>query len=163
MKTPHPTWSDLVGFELNMLSRPPLTRREPGWQASLAARLFAARYDRDVDAGTSPEPGSALAAHIERLSAPRARDELAHALRLVLRDATEDPDALGPRVPVRRDAVRQAAGIVQAILRRLEESQRVRVRGMARLRMLLADGRGPLYRSGAGSLDAALKGVLAAL
>jgi hypothetical protein len=37
------------------------------------------------------------------------------------------------------------------------------VRGMARLRILLADGRGPLYRSGAGSLNAALKGALAAL
>ena len=34
---------------------------------------------------------------------------------------------------------------------------------MARLRMLLSDGRGPLYRAGAGSLTAALRGVLAAL
>jgi plasmid stabilization system protein ParE len=163
MQTQHPTWSDLVGFELNMLMRPPRPRRAPNWQARLAAKLFAARYDRAVDAGASSEPGSALAAHVARLSAPRARKELAHALRLVLRDAVEGPDALRPRVPVRTDAVRRAADVVQAIVSRLEGPHRVRVRGMARLRMLLADGRGPLYRSGAGSLDAALKGALAAL
>jgi hypothetical protein len=163
MQTPHPTWSDLVGFELNMLSRPPRSRPEPSWQARLTAKLFAARYDRAVDAGTSPEPGSALAVHVTRLSAPRAREELAHALRLVLRDVAEGPDALRPRVPVRPDAVRRAADVVHAIVSRLEEPRRVRVRGMARLRMLLADGSGPLYRSGAGSLNAALKGALAAL
>lgn len=163
MQTHHPTWSDLVGFELNMLSRPPRTRPEPSWQARLAAKLFAARYDRAVDAGTSPEPGSALAVHVARLSASRTREELAHTLRLVLRDAAEGPDALRPRVPVRPDAVRRSADVVQAILGRLEEPQRVRVRGMARLRILLADGSGPLYRPGAGSLNAALKGALAAL
>jgi hypothetical protein len=163
MQTQHPTWSDLVGFELNMLSRPPRSRREPSWRARMAAKLFAARYDRAIDAGTSPEPGSALAVHVTRLSAPRAREELVHALHLVLRDAAEGPDALRPRAPVRTDAVRQAAHVVQAILSRLEEPHRVRVRGMARLRMLLADGSGPLYRSGAGSLNAALKGVFAAL
>lgn len=163
MQTKHPTWSDLVGFELNMLGGPARSRGAPSWQASLAAKLFAARYDRAVDAGASPEPGSALAVHVTRLSAPRAREELAHALRLVLRDAAEGPDALRPRAPVRTDAVRRAADVVQAILGRLEDPHRVRVRGMARLRMLLADGSGPLYRSGAGSLNAALKGALAAL
>jgi len=39
----------------------------------------------------------------------------------------------------------------------------VRARGMARLRILLSDGRGPLYRTGRGTLGAALRGVLAAL
>jgi len=34
---------------------------------------------------------------------------------------------------------------------------------MVRLRMLLSDSRGPLYRSGGGSLAAELRGVLAAL
>jgi hypothetical protein len=34
---------------------------------------------------------------------------------------------------------------------------------MARLRLLLADGAGPLYRAGRGSLAAELRGVLAAL
>jgi hypothetical protein len=39
----------------------------------------------------------------------------------------------------------------------------VRARGMARLRILLTDGRGPMYRNDRGSLAAELRGVLAAL
>jgi hypothetical protein len=34
---------------------------------------------------------------------------------------------------------------------------------MARLRLLLSDGAGPIYRPGSGSLIAELRGVLAAL
>jgi hypothetical protein len=34
---------------------------------------------------------------------------------------------------------------------------------MARLRILLSDGRGPLYWPGRGTLNAALRGVLATL
>ena len=39
----------------------------------------------------------------------------------------------------------------------------VRARGIARLRMLLSDSDGPLYRPGRGSLAAALRGGQAAL
>jgi len=46
---------------------------------------------------------------------------------------------------------------------RLHAPVPVRARGIARLRMLLSDGTGPLYRPGRGSLGAALLGVLAAL
>jgi hypothetical protein len=163
MQSPHPTWADLVRFELNVLSMPPRSRHQPNWQARLAAKLFATRYDRAVEAGVSPEPGSALAVHVTTLSAPQAREESALALRLVLKDAAEGPGAIRTRMPVRTEAVRRAADVVQAILSRLDDSQRIRARGIARLRMLLADGRGPLYRPGTGSLNAALRGVLAAL
>jgi hypothetical protein len=163
LMSPHLTWTDLVGFEMAVRPPPREAGAAPGWRARLSARLFAARYDRAVETGVSPEPGSALAVHFTRLSAARERDELARALRLVLRDAAEGPDALRPRIPVRIQPVRRASDVITAILSRLDEPQRVRARGMARLRMLLADGRGPLYRSGSGSLDAALRGVLAAL
>ncbi|MDT7758276.1 MAG: hypothetical protein QOH27_4174, partial [Mycobacterium sp.] len=97
------------------------------------------------------------------LSEARERDELSRARRLGLRDAAEGADAMRPRLPVRTPPVRRASDVITASLSRLDEPQRVRARGMARLRMLLADGRGPLYRSGSGSLSAALRGVLAAL
>jgi hypothetical protein len=45
----------------------------------------------------------------------------------------------------------------------LHSPRPVRARGVARLRLLLSDGTGPLYRSGRGSLAAELRGVLAAL
>jgi len=161
--SPHLTWTDLVGLEMAVRPQSQEAGAAPGWRARLSARVFAARYDRAVDAGAGPEPGSALAVHFTRLSAVRERDELARALRLVLRDAAERPDALRPRIPVRAEPVRRASDVITSILSRLEEPQRVRARGMARLRMLLADGRGPLYRSRSGSLNAALRGVRAAL
>jgi hypothetical protein len=97
------------------------------------------------------------------LTAPKERADLSHALRLVMSDAEGTWNGMNPRIPVRISAVRQVADVVDAVVQRLDQPLPVRARGMARLRILLADGRGPLYRSGAGSLNAAMRGVLAAL
>lgn len=138
----------------------------PRWDARLRARLLAARYDRRVDAGGDPHggamAGSALDAHRIRLVSDRERADVARALRLVLRDAHEGPAVLNPRVPVRTPAVLECAADIDSLRRRVLAGP-VHARGMARLRLLLADGRGPLYRTGAGSLAAALRGVSAAL
>jgi hypothetical protein len=162
LMSPHPPWTDLVGIELAARPRPREADAAPGWSARLSARFFAARYDQELDSGVNPLPGTALAVHCARLASAAERADLARALRLAAADA-----AVGawtnPRVPVHRDAVKQAADVVEEVLSKLDEPQGVRVRGMARLRMLLSDGRGPLYRSGSGSLNAALRGVLAAL
>ena len=162
--SPHPMWTDPIGRELNAPPRPRALHTPPGWWARLRARIFAARYDHALEAGENPLPGTALALHCLRLASAQERDQLARALRLVLADATADASGWGrPRVPVRREAVNHAAAIIDDLIGRLEEPRGIRVRGMARLRMLLSDGRGPLYRSGSGSLNAALRGVLAAL
>jgi len=163
MKSQHPTWSELVGFELAVLDQPRTPAVLPGWQARLGARLFAARYDRQAEAGLRPAAGTALAVHHQRLKEPREREQLACALRLVLKDAAEGSATLNPRVPVQAAAVRHASEVIELVIQRLAEPRSARVRGMARLRLLLADGRGPLYRSGSGSLNASLRGVLAAL
>lgn len=163
MKSHHPSWLELAAVELAVLDPPRTPAVLPGWQARLGARLFAARYDRDVEAGLSPAPGTALAVHHQRLKEPREREQLACALRLVLKDAAEGSAALNPRVPVRVAAVRHASDVIELVIQRLADPPSVRVRGMARLRLLLADGRGPLYRAGPGSLNAAVRGVLAAL
>jgi hypothetical protein len=102
-------------------------------------------------------------AHYHRLTSRRERTDLARSLALAVRDAVEGPDALRPRTPVLRSAVLEQQDLIEDIRRRLASPEPVRARGTARLRLLLADGRGPLYRSGAGSLNAALRGVLAAL
>ena len=136
--------------------------RTPRWDARLRARLLAARYDRHIDSGVSALPGSPLHAHRLRLVGDRERTDVARALRLVLRDAAEGPAVLNPRVPVRTPAVLRHAADIEALRRRVLSGP-VHARGMARLRMLLADGRGPLYRTGAGSLNAALRGASAAL
>jgi len=128
----------------------------------LRARLFAARYDRQIENGVSPAPGSPLAVHRARLSSPRERNDLADALQLAVHDAY-CPSDFNARVPIRSDAVHGCMELIDAVCDRLTEPFPVGVRGMARLRILLADGRGPLYWPGRGTLNAALRGVLATL
>jgi hypothetical protein len=133
------------------------------WSARLRARWFANRYDREIEGGLGAVPGSPLAVHGVRLTSARERDALARALRLVLHDADAGGRRRTVRVPLHRGAVRRGADLIGAVCDRLDDPFPVRARGMARLRILLADGRGPLYRSGPGTLTAALRGVLAAL
>jgi hypothetical protein len=153
---------------LEILATLPVTARDlrqparrPPWSARLLARLCAARYDRQIEDGVNPAPGSPLAVHAARLVSPREREDLAHALRLVTHDA--DGGHFTVRAPVQADAVHRGEGVIDAVCERLADPFPVRARGMARLRILLSDGRGPLYRSGRGTLTAAMRGVLAAL
>lgn len=129
------------------------------------ARLFAARYDQQVEAGVTVAAGSPLAAHYLRVTCLAERKDIAGALVLLLRDAGLVWDAAGSstRVPIHVDAVRRSADIVEEVLARLASPVPVRARGMARLRILLSDGRGPVYRSGRGTFAAAMRGVLAAM
>src|SRR5258705_13436012 len=53
----------------------------------LRARLFAARYDRQIENGVTPAPGSPLAVHRTRLTSLRERDDFARALRIAVHDA----------------------------------------------------------------------------
>jgi hypothetical protein len=129
------------------------------------ARLFAARYDQQIEQGVAVAAGTPLAAHYLRLASRRERDDMAAALDHLLQDAGRTPSNGGTamRVPIRTDAVEQSADVVEDVLARLLGPLPVRARGMARLRILLSDGRGPLYRSGRGTFAAAMRGVLAAM
>jgi len=129
------------------------------------ARLFATRYDHLVERGATVATGSPLAAHRQRLVSRRERTDLAATLATLLDDARHPPrrcDA-APRLPVEADAVRRAADTVDDVRARLLGPLPVRARGMARLRILLGDGRGPIYRPGRGTFASAIRGVLAAL
>lgn len=133
----------------------------PTWLARVRAILFADRYDRELEAGLTATPGSPIAVHGARLTSAHERAALSRALQTVMSDALVGDR--GARIPVQAAAVRRSADVISAILDRLDSPQPARVRGVARLRMVLSDGRGPLYRTGSGSLAAALRGVLAAL
>jgi hypothetical protein len=129
----------------------------------LLAQLLAGRYDREIEDGISPLPGSPLAVHGARLVSARERDDLADALRLIVRDADVTRGPFTSRIPVHSAAVHHAAQAIDDVCDRLADPFPVNARGMARLRIVLSDGCGPLYRSGAGTLAAALRGVLATL
>ena len=141
------------------------TGRDAHVLARLWARLFAHRYDQQIDLQTTVEPGSPLAVHMVRLVSRREREELAAALTLVLHDAAHPPGVRHPssRIPIHSEGVAQSADLVRDALARLLGPLPVRARGIARLRLLLTDGLGPMYRPGTASLSAVLRGVLAAL
>ncbi|MGB3481451.1 MAG: hypothetical protein WBB07_04425 [Mycobacterium sp.] len=133
----------------------------------LQARALAPRLDHIIDRGTPICPGSVLAAHAARLASPEEHRQLASSLRSVRRAALQSHSGLTLRVRLDRAAVLADAALLEEITVRLETSPPVRPRGVARLRLLLGDGCGPLYgpvhRPHRGSLAAQLRGVLAAL
>jgi hypothetical protein len=134
------------------------------FSSRLWARLFAARYDRQVDEGHRVAAGGPLAAHYVRLASVRERQHMAEALTTLMGDAgLIAGGGVGTRVPIRAEVVRASADVVEAVLARLAGPRPVRARGVARLRILLSDGRGPVYRAGRGTFAAAMRGVLAAM
>jgi len=143
----------------------PAALREP---ASALTRLIAglcpARLDRRLADGVVPEPAGVLAVHVERLTSVRERRRVAATLNDVLGDARLGRPASSARLPLAQPAVTAAAGDIDHIAARLRGPRPVRAGGVARVRLLLADGAGPLYRMGRrGDLAAALRSALAAL
>jgi hypothetical protein len=82
------------------------------------------------------------------------REQLAHALRVVVRDA------LDVRAHRDRPGNPGVEDLIYEVTSRLHARHPVRARGLARLRMLLFDGNGPLYRQGHGCLATELRAVL---
>jgi len=142
---------------------PPASDAWPTLMTRLQARFRAGRLDRDIEAGILAEPGSALALHMVRVTSVEEREALAGSLRHAVSDPRDTGRAVPMRVPVHPQRVAACHDVIDDITLLLHSPRPVRARGMARLRMLLSDGRGPLYRNGCGSLAAELRGVLAAL
>jgi hypothetical protein len=132
------------------------------WHRVLA-RGQAARLDRELAEGASPEANASLAARATRLTSTEFRRDLAASLRRILVAAGESawPAAagaplgparppLGParplRVPLRTTRISQSAPQLAALASRLLEPGPVPARGVAMVTQLLADGTGPLYR-----------------
>ena len=67
------------------------------------------------------------------------------------------------RVPMHRANIASAEALIDEVTLRLHAPHPVSARGMARLRQLLSDGTGPLYRYGRGDLAGRLGAALAAL
>jgi hypothetical protein len=136
---------------------------QPSLLARLTARLRAAKLDRQLAVGVIAPTGSALAAHESRVVSAAERASLARTLRHVLRDARVGGLVLSSRLPVSIPNVLAAEEVIDAITLRLHSPRPVSARGMARLRQILGDGTGPLYRYGRGDLRGRLGAALAAL
>jgi hypothetical protein len=131
--------------------------------AWLGSKVFVGRLDREVEAGARAHVDTALALHVARLTSTREREQIARAFRLHVRDADQPCRGSSSRVMADRAGVLAARDLIEEVILRLLSPHPVRARGMARLRLLLSDGAGPLYTRWRGSLDAELRGALAAL
>jgi hypothetical protein len=122
--------------------------------------LRTASLDRQLAAGASPESSVPLALHAARLYREQQRRHLAASLREV---AAAARGARRTRAPINRESVRLALAELETLAGRLETDGPIDVRGIARVRVLLGDGAGPLYRrTGPGVVQRELASVLVA-
>jgi len=135
----------------------------PSIWSRMGARLGARHLDRLVMAGKSPQPGSALEVHMERLASREHRELLADELRQ--RGTAVLCDRVMSALPHRKNApaVWDAADLIERVEKRLVTRRDVSLRGVARLRRLLTDWNGPLRHRGTGDLCSELRAVLVAL
>jgi hypothetical protein len=111
----------------------------------LVVRIRRPALDRELAAGASPESSVALAVHARYLCRPEQRRLLARSL-TEIGAASEAHAAKRLRAPLALHAVARARAELAAVVDRLAAAGPVDVRGVARIRNLLADGTGPLYR-----------------
>ena len=152
---------DLLSAASDVLRRAAAPR--PSLAARLTARLKAHQFDRQLAVGVPAPAGSALAVHQARLTSVAEREAVARTLRRAVHDAQAGGAPLLSRVPVHPNNIRAAEDLIDAITLRLHSPQPVSARGMARLRVVLANGCGPMYRFGRGDLSGRLGAALAEL
>ena len=125
----------------------------------ILARGQAARLDRALAEGASPESSTSLAARAAQLTSTEFRRDLAASVRRILVAAGQPalPVAVhGPlgsarpsRVPLRTARISRSAPLLAEVASRLLEPGPVPVRGVAMVAEWLADGAGPLYNEAA--------------
>jgi hypothetical protein len=142
-------------------------RRSAELRPSLAARvtawLRASQFDRQLAVGVPAPAGSALAVHHARLTSVAEREAIAGALRQAVHGAHAGGRPLSSRIPVHPTNIAAAEDLIDTITLRLHSPRPVSARGMARLRVVLSDGCGPMYRFGRGDLNGRLGAALAEL
>jgi hypothetical protein len=152
---------DLLSTASDALRRTATPR--PSLAARATARLRAYQLDRQLAVGVPAPARSALAVHQARLVTVAEREAIARTLRQALDDANAGAAPLSSRIPLHPTNIVAAEDLIDAITLRLHSPRPVSPRGMARLRVVLSDGSGPMYRFGRGDLSGRLGAALAAL
>jgi hypothetical protein len=152
---------DLLSTASDVLRRTADPR--PSLAARVTARLRAYHLDRQLAVGVPAPAGSALAVHQVRLTSVAEREAIARTLRQAVHDVRAVGAPLSSRIPVHPTNVAAAEDLIDTITLRLQSLRPVSARGVARLRVVLADGNGPMYRFGLGDLSGRLGAALAEL
>jgi hypothetical protein len=131
----------------------------------LAARVRAFGLDGALARGVAPESSPALELRAETLIGPTAW-QLGDHVQAILLTAHADRRFPIHAVQISRRLIREVEPELSQLALRLLDDRPVDVRGVASVRALLCDGRGPLYgvgTHGAGDLRAALNASIDAL
>lgn len=138
--------------------------RRPRLRDVLAVWLHACELDRVLASGVSPDSSVPLALHARRLGLASTRSTLARRLAGVLHEVARPAALISAPLPVCRRKVALARPELLALADRLAAAGAVSVGGLARTRLLLRDGRSPLYsRPGADDLAVAAETALRSL
>ena len=110
----------------------------------IAVWLRGTELDRRLAAGECASADGALAIRATKLAGADVREQLARALREIVSDAELGSLAMN-KAPLARAQVAAAAAELRLLASRLQAPGPVDPRGVAEIRLLLIDGRGPLY------------------
>ena len=143
-------------------------RRDEAPRAPFGARLMARLLQAQVrsDAGGGRARSRRQRTRRARGAVDFGRRTRGHRPLVASRRSTTpaDRDALlSSRVPLNVPNIAAAEDRIDQVTLRLHSPRPVTARGVARLRLLLADGAGPMYRYGRGDLEGRLGAALAAL
>jgi hypothetical protein len=147
-------------FSTHRPHRPP--NRHHVWNR-IRARVLTAQLDRALAEGAPSDASDALELRAQALARRSVADELAGRLRLVVREAEQEPRP-SLRVHACREAVLTVEHELRLLASRLQAANPVAVSAVAKVHVLLTDGTGPLYYPRTnGSLRAAVRDATAAL
>jgi hypothetical protein len=131
--------------------------REPGLAVRALAHIRGFSLNSRLAAGEDPASSRLLAAQAARLTAPRRREMLAAALGGLLLAAEQGPRV--SRVTPSRTALLRNETAVRELARRVDSTEALYARGLARLERLLSDSTGAAYQGSPAELAAELEHV----
>ncbi|MGH2874284.1 MAG: hypothetical protein ACRDL5_17715 [Solirubrobacteraceae bacterium] len=153
-------------MEVLLLTRPhgnsAISCQRGGALRRLRTRMHAWRLDVALAGGASPDASAALSLRARELIGRRARSQLAGEIERLLIDACRPAPPRRLCVVPCRDQLLDAEPTLRELSARLRDAGPIDASGVARIRLLLRDGAGPIYnRARAGELqrmvDAALE------
>lgn len=112
----------------------------------LGARLRAGSLDRRLAAGAAAESSPLLAVRALMLVRPSMRESLARSLQQIMTKAAQ-PDGRRSAAlpPLPRAQILNSVDVLTTLIERLNGSAPVAACGVAKVKLLLTDGAGPLY------------------
>lgn len=132
--------------------------------AGILGRLNRWRLISALARGEDPSRTGNLAWCAERLTSDAERERIATGIDDLIDTASRPPRIWSVAVEPCREEIAEAAPLLKEIRSALRSDAPVYCHGVARLKLLLADGGGPIYRPvSAGHLVAELEGVIAGL